>query len=337
MSAVASPRWFPHYYEAAADLVAFVERDEASYRAASFLDDSSLPPAAPRHPAPWSQVAALVPADARRDAQYIFHIGHVGSTLVSRLLGELPEVLALREPVILRDFAACIAGATWDPASIPVRIDTLTALLSRTFRSGQRAMVKASSPVSEIAAELVPPGSRALLLYARPERYIANILAGENSRVRHREEAEARLRRLHRRTGEARWNAATMGEGAVIASAWACEMGSLLAAADRLGEGRIHWLDFDAFLAGPAAGLGRLAGFFGLDPAAARDLAEHPLMGRYAKALDHPFTPAAREALLAQARSEHAAALAEGMAWLGAAADAAPHVARCLDAAAIAL
>ena len=36
--------------------------------------------------------------DMRSDARWIFHIGHVGSTLVSRLLGELDEVLAIREP-----------------------------------------------------------------------------------------------------------------------------------------------------------------------------------------------------------------------------------------------
>jgi hypothetical protein len=333
MSAVASPRWFPHYYDAAHDVVAFVEHDEASYRAASFLDDSALPPGAPRHPVPWSQVASLVPAEARRDVQYIFHMGHVGSTLISRLLGERPEVLALREPVILRDFAACLATGAWEPESIPARIDTLTALLSRTFRPDQRALVKASSSVSEIAAELVPAGSKALLLYAKPERYIANILAGENSRARHREEVEERLRRLERRSGE-RWDAEYMSEGAVIASAWACEMGSLVAAADRLGPERAMWLDFDAFLADPRGELERLALFFGLDPRAARALADHPLMSRYAKALDHPFTPAMREALLTEARRDHEAALAEGLAWLDKAAKGNAHVARCLDAAA---
>ena len=43
--------------------------------------------------------------DLRSDARWIFHIGHVGSTLVSRLLGELAGVLAIREPRLLRDLA----------------------------------------------------------------------------------------------------------------------------------------------------------------------------------------------------------------------------------------
>ncbi len=87
------------------------------YRAASFLDQRILTPNSERAEAGWAELA--LPAEARRDAQYIFHIGNVGSTLISRLLGELPDVFALREPLLLRDFAAA--------ASAPARFDTLTA------------------------------------------------------------------------------------------------------------------------------------------------------------------------------------------------------------------
>ena len=139
MSGVASPRWFPHYYDAASDSVLIVERSEEEYRAASFLDDRSLSPQTARHLVPWSQIAGAVPADARRDLNFIFHIGHVGSTLISRLLGELPQVFALREPVILRDVAERLAErglpeALWPAESVPKRLDVVTALLSRTWR-----------------------------------------------------------------------------------------------------------------------------------------------------------------------------------------------------------
>ncbi|MBV8686136.1 MAG: hypothetical protein JOZ90_02995 [Alphaproteobacteria bacterium] len=335
MSAAPSPRWFPHYYDASHDAVLLVEKSEADYRAASFLDDRALGPQTARHLVPWAEVAEAVPADARRDVQYIFHIGHVGSTLISRLLGELPEVLALREPVVLRDFAerleeAGTAEALWDPASVAGRLDALTALLSRTFRPGQRAMVKATSFVSEQAAALVPAESRALLLYAQPRRYIANILGGANSRQELAATAQARLRRLHRRAGAARWNLWEMGEGERIGMAWACEMGSLVQAAGRLGPGRVLWMDFDAFLAAPAAGLRALARFFGLDADAAGALAAHPLAGRYSKAPEHEYTPALRETVLAGAVREHGAALEAGLRWLDAAADASPPVAQAL-------
>ena len=57
--------------------------EEAAYRTASFLDDRML------HPDLESRICALDEAmnDAatlpRADARWIFHIGHVGSTLVS--------------------------------------------------------------------------------------------------------------------------------------------------------------------------------------------------------------------------------------------------------------
>jgi len=327
MSAAATPHWFPQRFDAASDSVLLVERSEADFRAAAFLDERSLTPDSVSHLVPWATVAGAVPPHARRDIQYIFHIGHVGSTLIARLLGELPEVLALREPQILRD----VAHGAWDAA----RFDVLTALLSRTFRPEQRAMAKATSFVSEIAAELVPTGSRTLLLCASAENYIANILAGPNSRHELAATAGERLARLHRRAGE-RWELAGLSEGEIIAMAWACETSSLAQAADRLGTERVMWLDFDAFLAEPAASLARLAEFFGLDAVAAQALATHPLMGRYSKAPEYEYDAALREEVLAEARREHGAAIADGLRWLERAAAESDVVARCLDAAAAA-
>jgi hypothetical protein len=336
VSAAATPHWFPQRYDAASDSVLLVARSEADFRAAAFLDERSLAPGIPSHLVPWPTAADAVPPDARRDILYIFHIGHVGSTLVSRLLGELPEVLALREPQILRDFAACLAEARWEPEYLPARLDALTALLSRTFRPEQRAMAKATSFVSEIASELVPAGSRALLLFASAEAYLGNILGGPNSRREVAATAADRLDRLHRRVGETRWSLAGLAEGEVVAMAWACEMSSLVQAAQRLGEARVMWLDFDAFLTEPRAMLNRLARFFGLDSAAAEALATHSLMGRYSKAPEYEYDAALREEVIAEARREHGAAIAQGLRWLDRAASESDTISRCLDAAATA-
>ena len=113
--------------------------------------------------------------ELRSDARWIFHIGHVGSTLVSRLLGELDGVLAIREPRLLRDLAL-------SPPEVRQRyIAPVPKLMSRTFAADEIACVKATSFASEIAPQLVPPGERALFMYATPRNYIASILAGENS------------------------------------------------------------------------------------------------------------------------------------------------------------
>jgi hypothetical protein len=336
--AAATPAWFPQLLDPINDRVLLVRKSEAEYRDAAFLDERSLRPDAERQIVDWPALAATVPADARRDVQYIFHIGHVGSTLISRLLGELPDLLALREPLIVRTFDAMLAErgepeALWDPASLPARLEIMTALLSRSFRPEQRALVKATSFTSESAADLVPPGAKALFLHLPPRRYIETILAGDNSRRDLRATAQERLRRLHRRSGEHRWKLWAMKEGETVAMAWAAEMTSLAQAEEKLPQGATLRLDFDTFLAAPADSLRALAAFFGagLDAEGAELLARHALMGRYSKATEYEYGPDQREALLAEARRDHVEAIADGLRWLEEAARTVPAVARCLS------
>jgi hypothetical protein len=303
----ASPSWLPFAADPATDGLAFLRMTEADYRAASFLDQRMLGPASEIRHAPWP----AMPAEARRDAQYIFHIGNVGSTLISRLLGELDSVFALREPLLLRSFA--------ESPPAPARFDALTALLSRTFRPEQRANVKATSFTSEIADRLVPPGSRALFLYAAPSHYLENILAGENSWQTLQALSPVRLARLRGRCPGLEADLAAMHDGLKAALGWACEMTSLEAAASLLPAGTIMWLDFDLFLADPAAHFTAIARHFGhpADEASARTICEGPLIGRYSKALDYEYSPALRREILADARRRHAGPIRDALNWLG--------------------
>ena len=316
----ASPEWLPFAADPATDGLAFLRMTEADYRAASFLDQRMLGPASEIRQAPWP----AMPADARRDAQYIFHIGNVGSTLISRLLGELDTVFALREPLLLRSFA--------ESPPAPERFDTLTALLSRTFRPGQRANVKATSFTSEIADRLVPPGARALFLYATPSHYLENILAGENSWQTLQALSPIRLARLQRRCPGLDADVAAMHDGLRAALGWACEMSSLEAAASLLPAGTIMWLDFDLFLADPAAHFAAIASHFdhAADEATARAICEGPLMGRYSKALDYEYSPALRREILADARRRHAAPIRDALNWLEALESRYPAAARAI-------
>src|SRR5688572_20394838 len=98
-----TPEYLPFELDPASGRVALLRMSEADYRAASFLDQRMLRPESVLIETEWDKLA--MPPEARRDARYIFHIGNVGSTLISRLLGELPDVFALREPLLLRSFA----------------------------------------------------------------------------------------------------------------------------------------------------------------------------------------------------------------------------------------
>ena len=305
---LATPEYLPFERDPSSGRVALLRLGEADYRAASFLDQRVLRPDSTLVETSWAGLE--LPADARRDVQYIFHIGNVGSTLISRLLGELDGVFALREPQLLRSFAASPPPAA--------DFDRLTALLSRTFRPEQRANVKATSFTSEIADRLVPTGSRTLFLYARPDRYLENILAGENSWQTLQALSPVRLARLQSRCPGLEADVGAMHDGLRAALGWACEMTSLAAAESRLPGGTVLWLDFDAFLADPAAHFAAIAAHFGhaADEAAIRAIVGGPLMGRYSKALDFEYSPALRREILAEARHRHGAAIRDGLNWL---------------------
>ncbi|MEO5972539.1 MAG: hypothetical protein ABIP91_04155 [Sphingomicrobium sp.] len=324
----ADARWLPQALDAASGMVRLVAMDRASYRAASFLDDRMLEATHTAHVVPFAVVAAAMPADARRDARWIFHIGHVGSTLVARLLGELDGVLAVREPRILRDVAML------SPRARSTYTGPLQALLSRTFATHETALVKATSFVSDIAPELVAPGGRALLMYASPSAYIAGILAGDNSRKELALLADTRRRRLAERGVILPENAENDAQFA--AHAWAGEMLALEAAADAIGPDHVLFADFDSMLDDMAAGLARAAAFLGLPatPDKLQEICNGPLMGRYSKALEYEYSPALRRDLLAEAGAEHRADIDAALAMLADLAETSPLLARALSRAA---
>lgn len=331
-----TPRWFPHRLDPAGDRLTLLRMDEEDYRKASFLDERVIGPASESFVADWDAVARAVPAGARRDVQYIFHIGNVGSTLISRFLGEVGTVLALREPLLLRTFHDMIrplaAPARWSGQDATDRIDLLNALLARTFRPDQRAIVKATSFTSELGWRLVPPGSRALFLFAAPQPYIENILAGENSRRTLDMLGQSRLARLRSRCQGLSLDLGTLTAARKAALAWACEMTSLDQSAARLPAGSAMWLDFDRFLASPADNFAAIVRHFGhsIEPAAARAICEGPLVRRYSKAPEYEYSPALRREILAEARWKHGAEIRDALAWLNALANRCPAVAQAI-------
>ena len=310
-----TPEWLPFEWDAANDRLTWLALSEAEYRAASFLDHRMLTPTSRVRQSSWPRM----PADARRDAHYIFHIGNVGSTLISRLLDDCPT---------------CSQCAS--PASAPVGADadfvTVAALLSRTWRPGQRANVKATSFTSEIAGRLVQPGSRALFLHATPTAYLASILAGQNSWQTLEALGQIRLARLQSRCPGLTADLSFMHDGLKAALGWACEMTSLEAAAAALPAGSVLWMDFDTFLADPLRHFTAITDHFWIEVAAprAQAICEGPLMRLYSKALEYEYSPELRRDTLAEARVRHGRAIRDGLDWLSGAASRYPAVAQAI-------
>ena len=317
-------QWLAQALDPSSGVVRLIAMDREAYRAASFLDDRMLQLPVDAQNVSWPAIETAMAEESRHDARWIFHIGHVGSTLVSRLLGELDNVLGIREPRLLRDLAM-------SPTDVRQRyIEPVAKLMSRSFAKDEIACVKATSFVSEIAHELVPSSERALFMFATPRNYIASILAGENSVKEMRMLAQVRAQRLSRRVS-ALW--AAHNEAQLAAIAWACEMTSLEAAAEAMTDRRIAWTDFDYMLGEMGIELGRVAAFFDFDADEERieAVARGPLMGRYSKHLGYEYSPQLRRDLIADANRHFRTEIDGSLAMLHSAAEKSPLLARAIN------
>lgn len=310
----------PHMADLANDRVLVALVTEADYRGASFLDQRLLTERIGREWKAWDALPGLGPDAARPD--YIFHIGHVGSTLVSRLLAETGDVLPLREPMLLRTLAQVAERidrpeSLWSPELYRARLAQVGGWLGRSFRPGQRATVKASSVITAIAGDLTGPEGRALFLHVPLARYIETILAGEASMAETLAQAPARIARLAALVPDFPFQLWQLPPVTRVAMSWLCEMAS---AARTLppADPRHLWVDFEAMLAHPAAALAAQAAHFGLAPDAARidALLAGPIMRQYSKAPEHGYSPDLRRELQAQAAAEHGREIAEAIAWV---------------------
>ena len=310
----------PHMADLANDRVLIALLSDADYRAASFLDQRLLTERVGREWMAWNALPDLGSAAPRPD--FIFHIGHVGSTLVSRLLAEIGGALPLREPMLLRTLAQVAERidrpeSIWSPDLYRARLAQVRGWLGRGFATDQRAMVKASSVITAIADDLTGANGRALFIHVPLVRYVETILAGEASMAETLAQAPARMARLAALLPDfphALWQLPPVTR---VAMSWLCEM----ATAQRTlppDDPRHLWVDFEAMLADPASTLAAQGAHFGLpvDASCIDAALAGPIMRQYSKAPEHGYSPDLRRELQAQAAANHAPAIAEAIAWV---------------------
>lgn len=309
------------------------------YEIISFLDQRLLGGPYAEASIDWS-VIEKYDGSGLEQLDYIFHIGHVGSTLLSRLLGQSPAVFSLREPAVLRRLAdlhgqLAAGSCPWSRVQWSDRAGGLLRLWSRVWLPGQRTLLKATSSVSEIAAPLLDrqAGAKAVLLTLAPETYLATILGGPASRVELEQMTAGRLARLHRRLGGVEWRTADLSEGERAAMSWAVEMTGLAEAA-KAHPADCLWLDFEDLLTNPHESLARtLTHLRGTaPPEVVSAMAASPYFGRYSKAPEYGYDAGLRRQVLNQARAEHGGEIARGLAWLRRAAADHPLIAGLLEA-----
>ena len=306
-------------------LVLAIRIDAATYRAASFLDDRILGPSVQGAWIAGSDATAAARQIAEpRPLHFIFHTGHVGSTLVSRLLDETGIVLPLREPLPLRVIAE--AHALLPAPESLLGEEQFGALLEMTLRFWSRGydwtravVVKATSSAGHAAIPLLAarPDARAVYLNLEAEPYLAALLAGANSATDLRGHAPGRMRRLGARGGAVPQPLHRMSAGELAALGWLVETTAQQDALRRFPD-RVLAIDFDAFLADVAGAMQRVCAHFRLAPAPdylAR-IGESPALQRYSKAPERPFAPGERDRRLAESRRDNRDEIMRGLQWL---------------------
>jgi hypothetical protein len=319
-----NPDLYPQKLDLRRDAVLIMPFTERGYREASFLDDRILSPEAN-----WVSVPALravmTNADSIRPLHFLFHAGHAGSTLISRLLDETHRVLGLREPLPLRTLAQMHDAMGQPP--LPVtreqfedQLETFLQLWSRGYSWTQAVVIKATSSAGRLASPLLAmrPDSRGVYLNLAHDVFLATMLSRSAAIADMQGFAPERILRLSRLIGDFGRSLQAMSVGELAAASWLTERLTEEEAARALGERLLH-IDFDSFLHDPFKGLAAILAHFGL--AIPRDeverIATGPVMRRYSKAPDEfAYTAELREQILAQSREANRAEITRGRMFL---------------------
>jgi hypothetical protein len=321
----ASADVYPQKIDLNSLMVLLLQFDADAYRRASFLDDRVLGPAVVGGWASFDRVAdASRLVSSPRPVHFIFHTGHVGSTLVSRLLDETGLVLSLREPLPLRTLAEAHdalgrGDALLSTAQFDRTLETMLALWSRGYPSNRSVVVKATSSAGRIAVPVLAQneGSRAIYLNLRAEPYLATLLAGQNSPADLRGHGPERMRRVQARIAGPLQPLHALSIGELAAMSWLAESWSQHDVLDRYPD-RVIGLDFDHFLAAIGPGILRVLDHFSLpaEPGQLETIGRSPVLTRYSKAPEFAYTADIRAELLRDSRSRHGDEIRKGLSWL---------------------
>ncbi len=331
----ASARWHLYDFNTQAGEATLVRLEESSYRQTAFLDQRLLPLAHAQE-----QLALLALRDGLRDAPpapslaaCIFHLGHCGSTLLSRALAASPRVLPLREPLTLRQLSAALhaAPAGQPPPAWPGLLDMVLTAHARVFQPGQRAMLKATSTCNNLIAPTLQarPHCPAILMYVRLEDYLAGMLGKLQAPADLHGLLHHRLADWQQLAGAPVLNADALDEPQLAALAWLTGMQHLDGAHQQFGD-RTRLLDFEQFLAQPEHHLAELARFTGLEQESTTLLTAWPdIATSYSKKTDEPYSAFNRRKTLQRGRSLRAGDIRAGLAWASQQTAAVPALAVC--------
>ena len=331
-----NPDIFPHQLDLIKDQVLLVKLSAAERKAASFLDQRVFTPNTQGAWLPWQTVNQKAPASSsEKVAHFIFHVGHCGSTLLSRLLGVVPNVESLREPLILRTLAQDTAD-NLGGRSLLARQEQQQRLQALSYlwaRGADNTVIKATSICTDLMPDVLSfaPTAKSIFIYNRLETHLETLLAGQNSLIDLKSFAQLRILRLQQVTNiDLRLEELKLGQLAALS--WLSETTRAAITLDRF-QSQITLLDFEALLKNPVDTLWQIMRFLNLP--ATKEMAAQainsPIMQTYSKAPEYQYNATTRSSLLSEARANHHTEIKKGLQWVDDLAQESPVIRKTLE------
>jgi hypothetical protein len=308
--------WLAHRYVESDDAVRFIHLPRAEHESQAFLIDTLLGqrPTSPDLP------AGPLLAQPRGKLHFLFHSAFCGSTLLSRALSAPGIAMGLSEPAILNDVVGYRRRGAPPPA-VARAADLALRLLGRPFGPGEAVIVKPSNILNPLAELLLAleDQAQALFLFASLETFLVSVARkGLHCRAWVRELLEGYVQDNFVHLGFAPEDYFRLTDLQVAAVGWLAQHQHFTALSAKLG-GRIGSLDADVLTDQPEAAIAAVAAHFDLTLDAA-EIANGPAFRRNSKN-GSSYSPAARSADYAAARTAYGEEIAMVVTWAGAVAN----------------
>lgn len=253
---------------------------------------------------------------------YIFHMAHGGSTLLSRALDVPGQDIVYREPSALRQLGVAAAEELFgdQPPSIWQRVFKLsTVLLAKSYRPAERVIIKANVPVNFIIPHLmaVNPHTRGILLFAGLQDYLLSVLKSQGHRDWLRNVIGEVGNSIDTELGLATAERARLSDAEAAAALWMTQIRLFERALQK--HAHLKSLDGETFYSNPQVALDKANDFFRLrlkDQQLQR-IVKSNLFTRYSKNPEQPFTNELRLQNKELLRRQIADEVARASDWVG--------------------
>ena len=312
---------FPHQIDLIKSGLLLVELPSDDIKNASFLDQRVLKPDTKGQWLPWQTISKIVTDSCTEvSPAFIFHVGHCGSTLLSRLMEFSPDTQSLREPLPLRTLAQDLADLKDGRSFLTEQAieEHLSVLLKLWGRGASHTVIKATSVCSDLLPHIkrVAPDTKSIFIYNRLQTHVETLLAGQNAIADLKGFAQLRLQRLRNLTGlDIQLNQLSLGQLAALS--WLSEV-SRITHYQSLSDDRIKLIEFETLLTEPADTLQHLFAHLGIAASESdiRKAIQSPVLQTYSKAPEHHYNAETRAAILTQARLNFSEEIKTAVGWV---------------------